>query len=96
MWLHVGEEGSEFSSEKGEFEVLRDAWMVNMQRNDQGENGFWRQPSVFMSEGHQLGNVTNFPYASVSSSVKIENHHTTYLLELLWILSALTNINYVE
>jgi len=22
MWLHVGEEGSEFSSEKGEFEVL--------------------------------------------------------------------------
>lgn len=34
MWLHVGEEGSEFSSEKGEFEVLRDAWMVNMQRND--------------------------------------------------------------
>ena len=37
MWLHVGEEGSEFSSEKGEFEVLRDAWMVNMQRNDQAE-----------------------------------------------------------
>ena len=34
MGLLVGEEGSEFSSEKGEFEVLRDAWMVNMQHND--------------------------------------------------------------
>lgn len=33
MWLHVGEEGSEFSSEKGEFEVLRDAWSIYMQRN---------------------------------------------------------------
>ena len=33
MWLHGGEDGSEFSSEKGEFEVLRDAWRVYMQRN---------------------------------------------------------------